>query len=201
MNAQDGVLVNTAFKQLLNRTPREIHIELNYAFNLALFSHGRQRRKTGEPYILHPIAVACILAVDLDNNHPNDRVLIAAALLHDCIEDTAMELRDLDGVFAREVRNLVYGLTKVQDGEKMGLTASWRHLIRAAHQHSYDVFLLSIGDRLHNMRTLHGLSRKRRRRMAIETLCLFVPLALWLLGIRHKVTNEFIRLGLAYIAR
>ena len=145
------------------------------AYDLAEEAHRGQTRKTGEPYIFHPVAVAQILAnLRMDHNS------IAAAILHDTIEDTEIDWHDIEEQFGREVADLVEGVTKL---DKMKFRTrveadaeSFRKLMLAMSRDLRVVFI-KLADRLHNMRTLSGMSRGSRRRIARETLDIYAPIA------------------------
>ena len=145
------------------------------AYDFAELAHRGQTRKTGEPYIFHPVAVARILAkLHMDHNS------IAAAILHDTIEDTAIGWHDIEERFGRDVADLVEGVTKL---DKMKFRTrveadaeSFRKLMLAMSRDLRVVFI-KLADRLHNMRTLSGMSRGSRRRIARETLEIYAPIA------------------------
>jgi guanosine-3',5'-bis(diphosphate) 3'-pyrophosphohydrolase len=145
------------------------------AYDIAEEAHRGQIRKTGEPYIYHPVAVAQILA-----NLRMDHESIAAAILHDTIEDTPVDWSDIEKGFGREIADLVEGVTKL---DKMKFRTrveadaeSFRKLMLAMSRDLRVVFI-KLADRLHNMRTLGGMSRASRRRIARETLDIYAPIA------------------------
>jgi GTP pyrophosphokinase len=145
------------------------------AFHVAQAAHGTQLRKSGEPYICHPLAVAEVLA-DLGLDPP----AVAAALLHDVVEDTAVDQAAVESDFGLEVGRLVAGVTKISAIEAREKTASEAESMRRLLLASVDdlrVILIKMADRLHNMQTLAALSVERRRRMASETLDIYAPLA------------------------
>lgn len=152
------------------------------AYQFAKEAHGDQLRKSGEPYMTHPVAVAQILA-DLRMDAPT----IAAALLHDVIEDTPVTLDDLEREFGIEVARMVDGVTKLDQlptdvgsmkGGKAGIReAEYLRKTFLAMDHDIRVILIKLADRLHNMRTLGYLSPERQKRMARETMDIFAPLA------------------------
>ncbi len=145
------------------------------AYEVARDAHADQRRKTGAPYISHPLSVARILA-ELVLDPPT----VSAALLHDTLEDTNLEKTDLEEQFGDEVAHLVVGVTKIsalEAHEKVSAEAeSLRRMFLAAVDDPR-VMLIKLADRLHNMRTVRALSPPRRRELAAETLEIYAPLA------------------------
>ncbi len=151
------------------------------AYDLALIAHDGQERASGEPYIVHSLAVAQLLA-DLRL----DAVTIAAGLLHDVPEDTAIDLKDLHQEFGEEVARLVDGVTKLDQIDQLsqissrGLRDENAESLRKMFLAMVDdvrVVLIKLADRLHNMRTLDALPEEKRLRIAQETLEIFAPLA------------------------
>jgi len=148
------------------------------AYRLAEIAHAPQKRSTGEPYITHPVAVAGILAC-----HNLDAPTIAAALLHDTVEDTSITLDDVRKEFGDEVAALVDAVTKLKKREGESLqyrtdreAESLRKMMLGV-ANDIRVVLIKLADRLHNMRTLEALPPEKRRRIARETLEIFAPLA------------------------
>lgn len=166
---------------------------IEQAYLLAKEAHSEQKRYTGEPYITHPVAVATILA-EMRMDPPT----IMAAILHDVIEDTPIEKADLVNKFGREVADLVDGVTKLTqitfESHAQAQAENFRKMIMAMAR-DIRVILVKLADRLHNMRTLGGLPPKKRRRIAIETLEIFGPIANRL-GM-HTFRIEFEDLGFA----
>lgn len=149
--------------------------QIRQAYLLALSAHCRQKRYTGEPYITHPVAVACILA-DMRLDHQS----IIAALLHDVIEDTSIDKHTLEIQFGKVVAELVDGvskLTKIEFATKDEAQAeNFRKMILAMAR-DIRVILVKLADRLHNMRTLTELPREKQVRIAKETLDVYAPIA------------------------
>ena len=145
------------------------------AYLLAKEAHSLQTRHTGEPYITHPLAVAGILA-DMRMDPPT----LIAALLHDVIEDTAIEKPDITRRFGKEVSDLVDGVTKLTQIEfesyAEAQAENFRKMVMAMAR-DIRVILIKLADRLHNMQTLGSLPQKKRRRIAKETLEIFSPIA------------------------
>ncbi|HET7026240.1 MAG TPA: bifunctional (p)ppGpp synthetase/guanosine-3',5'-bis(diphosphate) 3'-pyrophosphohydrolase [Candidatus Limnocylindrales bacterium] len=145
------------------------------AFDLAVEAHGDQKRATGEPYVTHPIASAQILA-DLGL----DPVAIQAALLHDVPEDTEYSLDDIEERFGPEVARLVDGVTKLSKFSTHTHEQQQAENIRKmflAMAEDIRVVLIKLADRLHNMRTLHGLPHEKQQRIARQTMEIYAPLA------------------------
>ncbi len=163
------------------------------AYLLAKEAHTGQKRHTGEPYITHPIAVAIILA-EMRMDPPT----IMAAILHDVIEDTYVEKTELVERFGKEVADLVDGVTKLTqitfESHAQAQAENFRKMVMAMAR-DIRVILVKLADRLHNMRTIHCLPPKKRRRIAIETLEIFAPIANRL-GM-HAFRIEFEELGFA----
>lgn len=158
------------------------------AYLVAFDAHDGQTRSSGEPYITHPVAVACILAeMNLDVE------TLMAALLHDVIEDTDATFDDMQQLFGKSVAELVEGVSKLDKlkfrDKKEAQTENFRKMIMAMVQ-DIRVILIKLADRTHNMRTLGSLRPDKRRRIAKETLEIYSPLA-HRLGIQHiKVELE-----------
>ena len=148
---------------------------LNRAYVYAMKAHGEQRRASGDPYFSHPIEVAAILT-DLKL----DDATIAAALLHDTIEDTEATRAEIDGLFGPDIGRLVEGLTKLKKLDLVTKEAKQAENLRKlllAIADDVRVLLIKLADRLHNMRTLQYMPPEARRRAAEETLEIYAPLA------------------------
>jgi guanosine-3',5'-bis(diphosphate) 3'-pyrophosphohydrolase len=149
--------------------------QIHQAFLLAQGAHRGQKRRTGEPYISHPVAVACILA-----DMKMDYQTIMAALLHDVIEDTSVEKSIISEKFGDAVANLVDGVSKLTQIEFVSRVEAQAENFRKmllAMAHDIRVIIVKLADRLHNMRTLGSLHAQKRRRIARETLEIFAPIA------------------------
>ncbi len=165
------------------------------AYEYGARAHEGQRRKSGEPYIQHPVAVAQILAeLQLDPE------TIAAAILHDVIEDTDIDAEELASHFGEEVASLVDGVSKL---DQMHFTSraeaqaeSFRKMMLAMIE-DIRVILVKLADRLHNMKTLDAMSRDKQRRIATETLEIYAPIANRL-GM-NQFKNELEDLGMRYL--
>ncbi|MGB9209515.1 MAG: HD domain-containing protein, partial [Pseudolabrys sp.] len=164
---------------------------LNRAYVYAMKAHGEQRRASGDPYFSHPIEVAAILT-DLKL----DDATIAAALLHDTIEDTEATRAEIDSLFGRDIGTLVEGLTKLKKLDLVTKEAKQAENLRKlllAIADDVRVLLIKLADRLHNMRTLGAMAPESRRRIARETLDIYAPIA-QRLGM-NKFKSELQELG------
>ena len=158
--------------QIYSETDEEMLVR---AYRYAETAHSNQKRASGEPYFIHPCAVADIL-MDLGL----DAATIAAALLHDVIEDTNSTAEDIKAAFGEEVLELVSGVTKLEKIEfksKEDAEAENFRKIFVAMAKDVRVIIIKLADRLHNMRSLNFLSHERQQRMASETLDIYAPLA------------------------
>ena len=145
------------------------------AYRYAFAAHDGQTRKTGEPYITHPVAVACILA-KLHLDLPT----LLAALLHDVVEDTGVPISEIGERFGKQVGDLVEGLTKLDKIELQSATQAqaenFRKMLLAMSQ-DVRVILVKLADRLHNMQTLEAMQPAKQKRIAQETLEIYAPIA------------------------
>jgi GTP pyrophosphokinase len=155
--------------------PRVDEDLLNRAYVYAMKAHGAQTRASGDPYFSHPLEVAAILT-DLKL----DDATIAAAVLHDTIEDTETTREEIDRLFGEQIGRLVDGLTKIEKLDLVSKQArqgeNFRKLLLAVAE-DVRVLLVKLADRLHNMRTLHFVPQEKRARIAQETLDIYAPLA------------------------
>ncbi len=145
------------------------------AFTLALNAHKDMRRRSGEPYILHPLEVANIV---LDNMNLGATSVICA-LLHDTVEDTDYTLQDIENLFNSEVATIIDGLTKIDDVSDTQLSKQFETFKKILLSMSKDarVILIKLADRLHNMRTLDAMPAEKQHKIASETLYMYAPLA------------------------
>ena len=146
------------------------------AFDTAVHAHRNQRRKSGEPYIYHPIGVAKIVAQEIGL----DATSIAAALLHDVVEDTEYSFEDIEKLFGSDIRKIVEGLTKISKLSKennVSLQAeNFRKLLLTLND-DIRVIIIKIADRLHNMQTLDAMPDEKQIKIASETLYIYAPIS------------------------
>ena len=168
------------YKQLIallrNRATQEQKREIRKAFNLAVLGHKDMRRKSGEPYIYHPIEVARIVVADIGLG----ATATICALLHDLVEDTDYTLKDVEKLFGSNVAKIIDGLTKIDDVMDMqtpSLQAENFRKILMTLSDDVRVILIKLADRLHNMRTLESMPRDKQLKIASETAFLYAPLA------------------------
>ena len=165
------------------------------AFDIAVDAHKDQRRKSGEAYIFHPIAVAKIVASEIGL----DATSIAAALLHDVVEDTEYTLGDIEHMFGETVARIVDGLTKISNlkSEKdVSLQAeNFRKMLLTLNE-DVRVIIIKIADRLHNMLTMESMPAHKQVKIASETLYIYAPLA-HRIGL-YNIKTELEDLGLKY---
>lgn len=182
------------FASLMNKlssyvTDEQLIQLITQAYEFATECHKNQKRRSGEPYITHPLAVAGILA-DLKV----DFASIVAAILHDVVEDTEASLEDIESRFGSVIANLVDGLTKIGKikfrSSEERMAENFRKMILAMAR-DLRVILVKLADRLHNMRTLGALAEEKRRRIAQETLDIYAPLAnrLGIYGIKSELED------------
>ncbi len=165
------------------------------AYNFAEEKHGDQRRASGIPYILHPTSVACILA-----ELGMDSASIAAALLHDVVEDTPVTLDDVTHLFGKEIAELIDGVTKLGKIPYSSREEQQAENIRKmliAMSNDIRVIIIKLADRLHNMRTLECMKEQHRRDKALEVMEVYAPIA-HRLGIR-AIKEELEDLSIRYL--
>lgn len=176
----DKKIILKAYRGLLRaskkfRTTPEDTAYIRKAFNYAADAHKSMRRKSGEPYITHPIAVARICTEEIGLGATS----IACALLHDTVEDTDVTLEDIETIFGRREKRIIDGLTKISGA--FDLTTSdqaenFRKMILTLPD-DVRVIFIKLADRLHNMRTLDSMRKDKQLKIASETLFLYAPLA------------------------
>jgi len=155
--------------------PKQPTDMITEAYRVAAGSHDGQLRRSGEPYITHPLAVAAIVA-----HYGMDDVTISAALLHDAVEDTVLTLDEVDAGFGAEVRDIVDGVTKLErvhfDSKEAQQAATMRKMLVAMAK-DLRVLVIKLADRTHNMRTIAAMPAWKQERTAQETLDIYAPLA------------------------
>ena len=159
------------------KTPRtaEENKTIRKAFNLAVEAHKNMRRKSGEPYIFHPIAVARICAEEIGLGTTS----VISALLHDTVEDTDVTLEDVEAMFGKKVARIIDGLTKISGVVDHNISIQAENFRKVLLTLSDDVrvILIKLADRLHNMRTLGSMNKEKQLKIASETEYLYAPLA------------------------
>ncbi len=187
------------YKELLRISYRDLSKKdkslIRQAFDIAVDAHKDQRRKSGEAYIFHPIAVAKIVASEIGL----DATSIAAALLHDVVEDTDYTLVDIEQMFGETVARIVDGLTKISSLKKdkdISLQAeNFRKMLLTLND-DVRVIIIKIADRLHNMQTMDSMRPDKQVKIASETLYIYAPLA-HRIGL-YNIKTELEDLGLKY---
>jgi guanosine-3',5'-bis(diphosphate) 3'-pyrophosphohydrolase len=177
-------------KPILNEGDAKL---IKRAFTIALEAHKDMRRKSGEPFIFHPLAVAqiCVEEIGLGTTS------IIAALLHDVVEDTDIELEDIERIFGAKVARIIDGLTKIRGVFEYGSSQQAENFRKMLFTLSDDVrvILIKLADRLHNMRTLDSMPRNKQLKIASETIYLYAPLAhrLGLNAIKTELEDLYLR--------
>ena len=184
-------LLQISYQTLSDKDKKLIRL----AFDTAVDAHKNQRRKSGEAYVFHPIAVAKIVASEIGL----DATSIAAALLHDVVEDTVYTIEDIERLFGVTVAKIVDGLTKIShlSTEKdVSLQATnFRKMLLTLHD-DVRVIIIKIADRFHNMKTLESMPEDKQLKIASETLYIYAPLA-HRIGL-YNIKTELEDLGLKY---
>jgi len=195
---KDKAIVDAAFQDLLNsieyKTEESDKALITKAFNIAQDAHKGVRRKTGEPYITHPIEVAQIVATEIGLGPTS----IATALMHDVVEDSDYTLEDIESMFNVNIARLIDGLTKISGVASMESSMQLENYRKMLLTISDDVrvILIKLADRLHNMRTMHGMPSHKQLTKASETLFIYAPLA-HRLGL-YKIKTELEDTALKY---
>jgi len=189
------------YKNLLRASRRRMEkgdkTLIRKAFEMALDAHKDMRRKSGEPYIYHPIAVAQICAEEIGLGTTS----IVCALLHDTVEDTDITIEDIKGMFGERIAKIIDGLTKISGvfDQTSSLQAENFRKMLLTLSDDIRVILIKLADRLHNMRTLESMAHDKQIKIASETLYLYAPLA-HRLGL-NAIKSELEDLGLKYTHR
>lgn len=195
----ENAQIAKAYKDLLRISYQKLTAAdkkmIRLALDTAVDAHKDQRRKSGEPYILHPIAVAKIVADDIGLGAPS----IAAALLHDVVEDTKYTIDDIETIHGAQIAKIVDGLTKISSLKKdknVSLQAeNFRKMLLTLNDDAR-VIIIKIADRLHNMQTMDVMPRHKQIKIASETLYIYAPLA-HRVGM-YNIKTELEDLGLKY---
>ena len=173
-------MIDQAFQELLNdylATKHRKRVEIiTKAFNFANQAHKGIKRRSGEPYIMHPIAVAKIVCNEIGLGSTS----ICAALLHDVVEDTDYTVEDIENIFGPKIAQIVDGLTKISGGifgDRASAQAENFKKLLLTMSDDIRVILIKIADRLHNMRTLGSMLPNKQYKIAGETLYIYAPLA------------------------
>ena len=195
----DEEMINQAFHELLNdylNTKHRKKVEIiTKAFNFANQAHKGIKRRSGEPYIMHPIAVASIVCNEIGLGSTS----ICAALLHDVVEDTDYTVEDIENIFGPKIAQIVDGLTKISGGifgDRASAQAENFKKLLLTMSIDIRVILIKIADRLHNMRTLGSMLPNKQYKIAGETLYIYAPLANRL-GL-YKIKTELENLSFKY---
>ena len=184
-------LIDNSYQKISSKGQKIIYQSLVIAYN----GHDGQMRKSGEPYIYHPIEVAKIVAEDIGL----DYVSIASAILHDVVEDTSITLDDLNESVGLDISRIVDGLTKIstlKKNEDYSVQAeNYRKMLLTLHN-DIRVILIKTADRLHNMRTIDFLSKAKQDQMASESLYIYAPLAhrVGLYNIKNELEDLSLRI-------
>lgn len=177
-NNEERQLIQGAYRDLLRSIKSDVHeedrVNIRAAYELAVQAHAAQRRKSGEPYILHPIAVAKICADEIGLGP----TAIICALLHDVVEDTDVTLEDIRAQFGTRIAKIVDGLTKLDSAynAESPQAENFRKVLSTLVD-DVRVVLIKMADRLHNMRTLGAMPRHKQLKIAAETSYVYAPLA------------------------
>jgi GTP pyrophosphokinase len=170
LNAYRGVL-----RSIKSRRSKEETKIIRKAFNLAVNAHRNDRRKSGEPYIFHPLAVARICGDEIGLG----TISIVCALMHDTVEDTTITLSDIEKIFGHKVKSIIDGLTKISgefDFSSSSQAENFKKMFLTIPD-DVRVILIKLADRLHNMRTLDSMKESKKLKIASETSYLYAPLA------------------------
>lgn len=189
LNAFKGLI-----RSLSGRITNDESKQIRKAFDVAVDAHKDMRRKSGELYIFHPIAVARICAEEMEL----DATAVICGLLHDTVEDTHITLEDIEDLFGKQARMIIDGLTKIPEvfDENVSIQAeNFRKMILTI-SNDLRVVMIKLADRLHNMRTLASMRYDKRLKIASETLFLYAPLA-HRLGL-YSIKSEFEDLALLH---
>ncbi|MFH0760177.1 MAG: RelA/SpoT family protein [Bacteroidota bacterium] len=198
LTVEENTRIQEACADLMGGLPKNLAKAdkdlIRKAYTFAIKAHGGEKRKSGEPYVMHPIAVARIVSEEIGLGTRS----IVGALLHDVVEDTEYALDDIEKEFGSQVRSIIDGLTKITGAvdSNSSLQASTFRKLLLTLVDDVRVILIKLADRLHNMRTLQAIPRKKQIKTASETLYLYAPLA-HRLGL-YKIKTEMEDLSLKF---
>jgi len=198
LTVEENTKIQEATANLMAGLPKHISKAdkelIRKAYTFAIKAHGGEKRKSGEPYVMHPLAVARIVSEEIGLGTRS----IVGALLHDVVEDTEYTLDDIEKEFGQQIRSIIDGLTKITGAvdSNSSLQASTFRKLLLTLVDDIRVILIKLADRLHNMRTLQALPRKKQIKTASETLYLYAPLA-HRLGL-YKIKTEMEDLSLKF---
>ncbi len=179
---------------LRSRSTIEQRKKVRKAFSLAMNAHKDMRRRSGEPYIIHPLEVSLIVLKNMNLGSTS----VVCALLHDVVEDTDYTLQDIEGLFGEEVARIIDGLTKIDEVSDTQISIQIENFKKVLLTLSTDAraILIKIADRLHNMRTLDAMPVEKQQKIASETMFLYAPLA-HRLGL-YSIKSEMEDLSMKY---
>ena len=190
--AEEAKIIRNKYRQLLrycDTSSDADKVKIRKAFNFALQAHTGVKRKSGEPYILHPLEVALIATRDIGLKTTS----VICALIHDVVEDTDYTIKDIEVMFGKKVAKIVDGLTKISEifGQSESLQAENYRKILLTLVDDVRVILIKLADRLHNMRTLESMSLEKQMKISSETSTFYAPLAhrLGLFGIKSELED------------
>src|SRR5574344_2457159 len=195
---KDNELIDREFEELrlasLKRCANQSEYEIVLkAFEFARAAHNGVRRRSGEPYILHPISVAKIVVQEIGLGYKS----IVSALLHDVVEDTEYNTDDIERLFGAKIASLVDGLTKIKSAFDSGTSSQAENFKRILLTLNDDVrvILIKLADRLHNLRTIDSLPERKKDKILSETMYIFIPLAhrLGLYRIKSEMENIWVK--------
>ena len=177
---EEEMMIDNAYQNLLNGYLSSNHRKkveiIEKAYKFAREAHKGVRRRSGEPYIMHPITVAQIVSQEIGLGSTS----ICAALLHDVVEDTEYTTEDIEAMFGKKIAQIVDGLTKISGGifgsQASAQAENFRKLLLTMSD-DIRVILIKMADRLHNMRTLQSMPPAKQYKIAGETLYIYAPLA------------------------
>ncbi|HNA93545.1 MAG TPA: HD domain-containing protein, partial [Saprospiraceae bacterium] len=186
----DRIIIQRAYRNLLKcikgTLSQEDQDNIRLAYEMAVKAHSAQRRKSGEPYILHPIAVAqiCVEEIGLGPT------AVICALLHDVVEDTDITLKEIEETFGERIAKIVDGLTKLDSAYNVDVpqAENFKKVLSTLVE-DVRVVLIKMADRLHNMRTLGSMLKHKQLKIAAETTYIYAPLA-HRLGL-YNIKTEF----------